>query len=122
MTCMEVREALPSYARDRYASPSISRHLDDCASCRTELARYERVLDSLARLASVTPEPPAGLVDSLARIPAEANLAQTLMWRAGSMTGHFARNRAAYLGGLGVALAGAAAALWRTRARRVAAA
>ena len=121
MSCSEVREALPAYARDGFSSLSLRRHLADCPSCRAELARYERLLGSLSRLADRPVEPPPGLLGSLVRIPAEANLAQTLLWRAGGMTGHVARNRLAYLGGLGVALAGAAgAALWRTRGRRIA--
>ena len=121
MNCPEVRGALPAYVRDGYASLAMRRHLDECEGCRAELVRYERLLDALGELREVTVEPPGHLLTSLVRIPAEATLAQTLLWRAGAMTGHVARNRAAYLGGVGVALAGAAgAALWRTRARRLA--
>ena len=121
MSCSEVREALPAYARDGYSSLSLRRHLAECPSCRAELARYERLLGSLSGLADSPLEPPPGLLQALVRIPAEASLRQTLLWRGGAMTGHVARNRLAYLGGLGVALAGAAgAAVWRTRTRRVA--
>ena len=119
-SCSEIREALPAYARDGFSSLSMRRHLARCSDCRAELSRYERLLGSLEELHSRPLEPPVGLVNSLARIPQEANLSETLLWRAGAMTGHLARNRLAYIGGAGVALAGAVgAALWRTRSRRL---
>ena len=120
MRCSEVREALPAYARDGYSSLSMRRHLAHCTECRAELARYERILGSLRQLEASPLDAPAGLAHALARIPEKANLSQTLLWRAGAMTGHVARNRLAYIGGAGVALAGAVgAALWRTRSRRL---
>jgi predicted anti-sigma-YlaC factor YlaD len=121
VSCNEVREALPAYVDGAYTSLPLRRHLAECEGCRSELARYERLLDAAGRLVSVTAEPPPGLLQSLLRIPAEASLAQKLLWRTEPMTGHLARYRAAYVGGLGFALAGAAgAALWRSRTRRLA--
>ncbi len=111
MKCPEAREALPAHARDGHASLALRRHLSRCADCRAELARYELLLGSLAELRSVTAQPPARLFDALAAISRDASAAQTVLWRAGAMTGHLSRNRAAYLSGLGVALAGAAGAL-----------
>jgi anti-sigma factor RsiW len=118
MGCSEVRAALPAYARDGYTSLAMRRHLTGCAACKAELARYEKMLASLGELAEAPLQAPPGLLDKLVRIPADAGLSQTLLWRAGAMSAHLARNRAAYVGGLAVALAGAAGtAVLRSRLR-----
>jgi hypothetical protein len=113
MNCAEVREALPAHVRDRGSSLSLRRHISSCSRCRAELARYESLLETLAAMPSATVEPPPGLYRSLAAIPAQPGRVQ-------SAAGHVARNRKVYVGGLAVALAGAAgAAMWRSRGRRV---
>ena len=118
MSCSEVRAALPAYARDGYTSLAMRRHLTGCVACKAELARYEKMLVSLGELAEAPLQAPAGLLQTLVRIPADAGLSQTLLWRAGAMSAHLARNRAAYVGGLAVAVAGAAGtALLRNKFR-----
>jgi hypothetical protein len=80
------------------------------------MTRYERLLDSLHGLQGAALEPPPELFHSLVSIPQELNLARSLWWRAGAMRGHVVRHWSTYLGGAGVALAGAAGALvWRRR-------
>jgi predicted anti-sigma-YlaC factor YlaD len=120
MKCAEAREALPAYVREAPVNLALRRHLSRCTECRAELVRYQRLLGSLADLAERPLEAPPGLYTSLVRIPREAALTAVMRRRADVMAGHLARNRGAYLGGVGVALAGAAAALWRLRARHVA--
>jgi anti-sigma factor RsiW len=115
MRCAEVRAALPAFAGEGYASLALRRHLASCSACAAEMARYERLRDALADLREVTASPPAGLLASLEAIPREAGALQTLAWRAGGVLGHVARNRAAYLGGLGLVAGATATALWRSR-------
>ena len=112
MRCEEIREILPAYIRGE-PSLAVRRHLARCSECRTELAQYDTVLDTLTDLQSSVVEPPRGLKQGLLAIPTQSSRVETVR-------GHVVRNRNAYLGGA-VALAGVAgAALWRTRSRRVA--
>lgn len=116
MNCAEVREGLPSHVKDGESSLVVRRHLSRCPGCRSELARYEELMDGLASLASATVDPPVGLHAALVAIPEQAARLQ-------GARQHIARNRAAYVGGVAVALAGAGSALlWRTRRHRPAAA
>jgi hypothetical protein len=117
VNCAEVRESLPTYVRDGERILSVRRHLEECAACRAELARYEPLLDSLATLETVTYEPPPELAAALAAIPREVGgLAGSVRGGAGAVRDHVARYRRTYIGGVGIALAGAAGvALWRTR-------
>jgi hypothetical protein len=121
MNCPEVREGLPAYVREGHAGRRLRAHLDDCADCGTELERYEMLLDSLAGLRSAVAEPPPRLLASLVDIPHNAGLRDLVGWRSAAVRAHVRRNRGAYLGGA-VAIGAAGAALWRTRARRLAAA
>jgi hypothetical protein len=124
MNCSEVREALPTHIADGLRIPSVREHLAECEACSAELSRYEELLDGLSQLQSVTFEPPPELAPALVAIPEQAaGFAGTMRGRSEVVKGHVARNRRAYVGGVGIALAGAAgAALWRSRARRLAAA
>jgi hypothetical protein len=120
MKCHEVREALPAYAREGHAPAAVRRHLVECDDCRSELERYEVLVGALGRLRGAPATPPPALLATLTDIPRSAGIIDTLEWRTAGMRSHLARNRRAYLGGA-VALVGAAgAALWRTRARRLA--
>jgi anti-sigma factor RsiW len=119
--CPEARESLAAYVGAPEANLALHRHLAECAECSAEHVRYRRLLDSLAELGSSPLAPPTDLYDALLAVPGEAALARVLRRRADVMTGHVVRNRGAYLGGAGVALAGAmGAAVWRVRSRRVA--
>jgi predicted anti-sigma-YlaC factor YlaD len=111
MRCAEVREVLPVSIDGGEVSLAVRRHLAGCAGCRAELASYESLRSSLASLQAVTAEPPPGLERSILAIPSLPNRLETAR-------AHVARNRRVYVGGLAVALAGAAgAAVWRARAR-----
>jgi hypothetical protein len=110
MECRKVRERLvelevPLTRRER-------RHLARCAGCRAELARYDSLDEGLGALETMTAVPPAGLEQELTAIPARHGRRR--------VRGHLARNRNTYAGGL--AVAAAAAAYWRSRSRRLAAA
>ena len=120
MNCPEVREALPAYVRDGQRLSEVTRHLDDCAACRAERARYEQLLDALGGLEAQTFEPPSELLSALAAIPRHnAGLAAAVRGRAEVMRDHVARNRNVYVGGASLALVGAAGAvLVRSRMRR----
>jgi hypothetical protein len=119
--CAEARESLAAYVGAPEANLALHRHLAECAQCSAEHVRYRRLLDSLAELGSRPLAPPADLFDALLAVPGEAALGRILRRRVDVMTGHVVRYRGAYLGGAGVALAGAAGAtMWRLRSRRVA--
>ena len=102
--CAEVREALPAYVRDGEVGLSVRRHVAHCRGCKQELAKYVALLAGLDELRSVSVEPPAGLVASLATIPSTHSPIEVVR-------GHVARNRAAYAGGVAVAAMGVAGAL-----------
>jgi hypothetical protein len=107
MRCHTVRERFlefetPPSRRER-------RHLAGCAACQAEWDRYESVDEGLRALEARTAIPPAGLEQELAAIPSRFG-----------RRGHLLRNRTTVAGS--VAVAAAAAAYWRTRSRRLAAA
>lgn len=112
-TCAEIREELPAYVKDRAGSLAVRRHLSRCPDCRTELARYDSLVELLGGLELHTAEPPPGLAVALAAIPAGAG-------RVESLRTHVTRNRRAYLGGAAVVVAGAAGAALLQRRRRLA--
>lgn len=121
MSCAEVRELLPAYARDRDASLSVRRHLSGCKDCRAELSRYEELLGAMASLRSVTAELPEANLAAIVGIPANPYRLQALRGVAGKTTELVASHRSAVLGGVAAAaLAGAGALVWRQRARRIA--
>jgi predicted anti-sigma-YlaC factor YlaD len=124
LNCDEVREALPTYMRDGESLLAVRRHLGECRECRIRLERYDQLIGSLGRLETAVFEPPPELYSSLVAIPrTNAGVAEAMRGRAVVLRGHVTRNRRAYIGGMGLAVAGAAgAALWRTRTRRLAAA
>jgi anti-sigma factor RsiW len=125
VNCAEAREALPTYIRDGQQLPTVRKHLAECEACREELALYERLFDSLEQLQSVTLEPPPELAPALVSIPRQSGgFTEALRGRTDVVVDHVARNRRAYIGGVGIAaIAGVAgAALWRSRGRRLAAA
>jgi anti-sigma factor RsiW len=112
-TCEEIREELPAYVKDRSGSLAVRRHLSRCADCRTELARYDSLVELLGGLEMHVAEAPPGLAASLAAIPSHAG-------RLAGVRTHVARNRARYLSGAAVLVAGAAGAAVLQRRRRVA--
>jgi hypothetical protein len=63
LTCDDVSDVLGAYALgilDADEIQAVERHLETCARCRNELARYELVADSLAFVPPPAP-PPTGL-------------------------------------------------------------
>ena len=67
MECREATQQLAAYV-DYPSGPldvtnvrALEGHLLSCASCRTELIRYQELSENLAALASKTAEPPAWL-------------------------------------------------------------
>ena len=113
MRCAEVREILPSAVHDGGDTLAVRRHLATCSACKEELRGYEALLLSLGELKDHKSPVPAVLSEALMAIPSRRNVV------AGARA-HVVRNRKAYVGGAAVALAGAGAALWRARSRRLA--
>ena len=113
MRCAEVREILPSAVHDGGDTLAVRRHLSSCSACKEELGGYETLLASLGELKGHRAPVPAALTESLVAIPNRRHVV------AGARA-HVVRNRKAYVGGAAVALAGAGAALWRVRSRRLA--
>jgi len=113
--CAEIREMLPAYAGTSDQSLAVRRHLARCADCRAEKESYDAMSRSLRQMATATVEPPPGLLKTLVDIPARGARRRDLV------RAHVVNHRTAYSRGLAVAMVGAgAAALWRTRARRLA--
>jgi hypothetical protein len=122
LKCSEVRELLPAYARDRAGSLNIRRHLSSCEDCRTELHRYEELIDAMGSLQHVTTEMPRAALSAILDIPSQPTRLETLRDVAGKTSEAVSSHRSAVLGGVAAAaLAGAGALVWRQR-RRLAAA
>lgn len=115
MNCSEIREVLPAYVREGGETLAVRRHLATCSECQAELKAYESLNDALGALSQTAVRVPDDLTRSLYAIPERAGVVD-------EVRSHLSRNRAAYLGGAAVALAGAGAAVWRLRTRRLAAA
>jgi anti-sigma factor RsiW len=116
MKCEEIREALPAYVKGGDVSLAVRRHLSRCQTCSAEAARYESLTNALGALETRPLEAPPGLARALTAIPRD----QT---RVDMLKSHVIRHRNAYLGGVAVAVAGAAgAALWHARRSQPAAA
>lgn len=113
-TCLHVRDALPAFVETGGDTLSVRRHLASCADCRQELERYETLTSSLASLATATATAPPSLYRALARIPGQVSNVDRVRT-------HVRRHRNEYLGGAVVVAGATAAALLRSRARRVAA-
>jgi anti-sigma factor RsiW len=113
MKCSEIREMLPAYGDPGGATLAVRRHLARCPECRTEFARYDTLQDNLRDLAVSTVDVPHDLMRDLVAIPNSSNPIDNVVT-------HVTRNRGAYLGGVAVAVAGAAgAALWQRRRHRL---
>lgn len=106
LRCEEVREELPAFAREHGESLAVRRHLSRCDGCRSELARYEAMLDALGSLQPATVEPPPYLKAALVAIPASVGTVEMLRK-------HVSHNRRIYAGGAALAAAGAAALVVR---------
>jgi len=112
-TCEEIREELPAYVKDRSESLAVRRHVSRCPDCRKELVHYESMVEALGGLEMRTVEPPPGLAAALAAIPSRSN-------KLAEVRTHVARNRARYLSGAAVLLAGPAGPAVLQRRRRIA--
>ena len=113
-TCTDVAAALPALVDERDGgSLALRRHLSRCAGCAEELETYRSLRATTMQLARATATPPPGLRDALVAIPSRT-------FRVDEVRSHVARHRAAYAGGLAVALGATGAALWRSRRRGIA--
>jgi hypothetical protein len=113
MRCDEVTALLPALVDGEPVSLDVQRHVDTCLRCQAELARYRRLLRTLALLRSRYAEPAPGLLgDTLAAITdaAEHGARRTLL----------SGRTLAYAGAIGTATvaAGATAAVLIARSRR----
>ena len=116
MRCEDVTAALPALVDGEPLAPDAERHLESCLRCQVELARYRRLLRTLALLRTRYVEPtPALFGETLAAITdaAEHGARRTLV----------SGRRLAYAGAIGggALAAGATAALLIARSRRRAA-
>lgn len=117
MRCDDVTPMLPALVDgDAAAAPvsaDVQAHIDSCLRCQAEMARYRRLLRTLAMLRVRYAEPTPGLLgDTLAAITdaAEEGARRTLL----------SGRRLAYAGAIGgsALAAGATAALLIARSRR----
>jgi anti-sigma factor RsiW len=116
MRCDEVTALLPALVDGEVVGADVERHVQSCLRCQAELARYRRLLRTLASLRTRFVEPTPGLLgETLAAITdaAETGARRTLL----------SGRRLAYAGAIGGgALAvGTTAALLIVRSRRRAA-
>ena len=114
MLCDEVTALLPGMVDgDGEADDDALRHIETCLRCQAELARYRRLLRTLALLRSRYAEPTPGLLgETLAALTdaAEETARRTLL----------SGRRLAYAGAIGgtAVAAGATAALLISRSRK----
>ena len=114
MLCDEVTALLPGMVDgDVDVDPGALEHVETCLRCQAELARYRRLLRTLAMLRSRYADPTPGLLgDTLAALTdaAEEGARRTLL----------SGRRLAYAGAIGgtAVAAGATAALLIARSRR----
>ncbi len=113
MRCDDVTPLLPGLVDGDTISLDVQRHVDSCLRCQAELARYRRLLRTLATLRTRYIEPTPGLLgETLAAITdaAEHSARRTLL----------SGRRIAYAGAIGggALAAGATAALLIARSRR----
>jgi hypothetical protein len=116
MRCDEVIAVLPAIVDGEAVDIEAERHIASCLRCQAELARYRRLLRTLALLRTRYIEPTPGLLgDTLAALTdaAEHGARRTLL----------SGRRLAYAGAIGggALAAGATAALLIARSRRRAA-
>src|SRR5258706_11099519 len=114
MLCDEVTALLPALVDgDQNADPEAALHVETCLRCQAELARYRRLLRTLALLRTRYAEPTPGLLgETLAALTdaAEEGARRTLL----------SGRRLAYAGAIGgtAVAAGATAALLIARSRK----
>ncbi len=114
MRCEEVTTLLPALVDGEYdVDGGAMRHIETCLRCQAELARYRRLLRTLAMLRTRYAEPTPGLLgDTLAALTdaAEESARRTLL----------SGRRLVYAGAIGgtAVAAGATAALLIARSRR----
>jgi len=113
MRCDEITPLLPGLVDGDPVSFEVQRHIDSCLRCQAELARYRRLLRTLALLRTRYAEPAPGLLgDTLAAITdaAEQGARRTLL----------SGRTLAYAGAIGgsALAAGATAAVLIARSRR----
>ncbi len=113
MRCDDVTPLLPGLVDGENMPDDVRRHVDSCLRCQAELARYRRLLRTLAMLRTRYAEPAPGLLgETLAAITdaAEHGARRTLL----------SGRRLAYAGAIGgtAVAAGATAALLIARSRR----
>jgi hypothetical protein len=116
MRCDEVTPLLPALVDGEPMSFEMQQHVDTCLRCQAELARYRRLLRTLAMLRERYAEPTPGLLgETLAALTdaAESGARRTLL----------SGRRLAYAGAIGggALAAGATAALLIARSRKRAA-
>jgi anti-sigma factor RsiW len=113
MRCDEITPLLPGLVDGDPVSFEVQRHIDSCLRCQAELARYRRLLRTLALLRTRYAEPTPGLLgDTLAAITdaAEQGARRTLL----------SGRTLAYAGAIGgsALAAGATAVVLIARSRR----
>jgi len=114
MLCDEVTALLPGLVDGEHdADPEAALHVETCLRCQAELARYRRLLRTLAMLRTRYAEPTPGLLgETLAALTdaAEEGARRTLL----------SGRRLAYAGAIGgtAVAAGATAALLIARSRK----
>jgi hypothetical protein len=113
MRCDDITPMLPGLVDGEPISMEVERHIDSCLRCQAELARYRRLLRTLAMLRSRYAEPTPGLLgETLAAITdaAESGARRTLL----------SGRRLAYAGAIGggALAATATAAVLIARSRR----
>lgn len=99
MRCEEVRDLLPGVDEGEPVDIRARRHIESCLPCQAEVARYQKLLRTLAELRSVPVAPPAGLLEEILEAVGRRSLLPTLS----------SRQKAAVAGALGAVAAGAAA-------------
>ena len=105
MQCDHVADLLPQIVEGtERAAPPVLSHVESCLRCQAELAQYRKLLRALRHLRTEVLDPMPGTVASILAYMEAAG-------ERGAMRSILAGRRAAYLGGIAVATAGAAGAI-----------
>ena len=105
MRCEQVAEILPEIVEGSgRPTAQVLAHVEACLRCQAELAQYRKLLRALRHLRAEVLDPMPGTVASILAYMEAAG-------ERGAMRSILAGRRAAYLGGIAVATAGAAGAI-----------
>jgi len=109
-SCAEVARRLPAILDGAAAGDEVVTHVESCLACRSELARYKKMMRLLGQLREERPAVPDGLIEGVLTslgVAAERQMIRSAL----------SHRRLAYSGGLALSIAVASGVVVLARAR-----